>query len=221
MVVIRNWSHIPTLAQINREEIRARLGWGPELVVLHAGNIGVKQGMENVVDAAKLAQQNGDPVRFVIMGDGSQRLRLESLAAGLQTVQFLPSLPSREFVEAMMAADVLLVNEKVGMSESAVPSKMTSYFASGNAVLAAVAADGVVASELRTSGAGVVVESGSPPGLLAGALTLGADTDGRRRLGAAGQQFARTVLSRAYALDSYVAWVGDLISADDGVGSSR
>ena len=63
-----------------------------------------------------------------------------------------------------------LVNERVGLNEMAVPSKLTSYFSSGTAVIAATEATSTTAEEIEAAGAGVRVEPGDPAALVAGVL---------------------------------------------------
>jgi hypothetical protein len=44
------------------------MGWPPdETIVRHAGAMGTKQGLENVVDAAALADEQNRPIRFVLL----------------------------------------------------------------------------------------------------------------------------------------------------------
>ena len=53
---LRNWTHTGE-ATIERATMRAELGWPDDaMVCLHAGNMGYKQGLENVIEAARLAQ---------------------------------------------------------------------------------------------------------------------------------------------------------------------
>lgn len=197
---IRNWTHVEMPDDLDRAALRARLGWRPsgqETIVLHAGNMGVKQGLENVVDAARMAEQSGFPVRFVLMGDGSQRSHLERLSRGCTKVQFLPPQDVDDYVRMLDAADVLLVNEKPGMLSSAVPSKLTSYFATGRPVLAATEATGVTADEVRASGAGVVVPPGDAVKLLEEVQKVAAN-GGTGLQG--GPDYVRRVLSRENAV---------------------
>lgn len=88
--LVPNWAHVGRAAG-DRDDVRARLGWRPdETIALHSGNMGLKQGLDNVVAAARVAQAAGSPVRFVLMGDGSQRAALERAAAGAARLQLLP-----------------------------------------------------------------------------------------------------------------------------------
>jgi glycosyltransferase involved in cell wall biosynthesis len=54
LVRLPNWT-LHTGPASDRSEVRARLGWGDEQVVLHAGNMGLKQGLEQIVEAARVA----------------------------------------------------------------------------------------------------------------------------------------------------------------------
>lgn len=202
--VVRNWSHVDETPPFDRPAMRARFGWRPdETVVLHAGNQGVKQGLENVLAAAKLAEERGAPVRFVLLGDGNQRERLEREARGVSTIAFVDPLPGAEFTQAMGAADVLLVNELPGVEGMAVPSKLTSYFASGRPVLAATDAGSTTASEINASGGGMRVEPGDPEALLEGARRLASDLTLATVLGTAGRRYRTEVLGADAAIASF------------------
>lgn len=213
--VIRNWSHINVPDQIDRESIRARLGWTPDqIVALHAGNMGVKQDLGNVIEAARVASSSGSKVRFVLMGDGNQRAALEALADGVGNLSFLAPRPDADFVSTLQAADVLLVNELPGIKEMSVPSKLTSYFATGQPIVAATEPDSATADEIRSSGCGLHVQSGSPSGLLAAVEELGSNSVLAARCRASGIPYAKTILSEERALIEFSEWLGSLANAD-------
>jgi glycosyltransferase involved in cell wall biosynthesis len=210
--VIRNWSHVPPSPHVDRASWRHRYGWAPdETVVLHAGNMGVKQGLENVVEAARLADSVGAPVRFVLLGDGNQRERLQAAGRGVRSLQFLAPLPDDEFQHTLASADILLVNELAGMREMAVPSKLTTYFATSLPVLAATDEASVTAGEVAASGGGVRVSAGDPRALLDAAFALRRDPARARALGAAGRQYRDAVLSQDGALDHFEQWLLGLV----------
>lgn len=211
ITTIRNWTHVSNdLPAIPREEMRAELGWGnEEIIVLHAGNMGVKQDLNNVVAAAALAE--GSRVRFVLMGDGNQRAALAERAQGLSSLTIMDPVSDDRFLSTLAAADVLLVNELATLSSMAVPSKLTSYFAAGVPVLAAVNAQGVTAEEVRASGAGIVVAPGRPHELVAGALDLVGDDARRRAMSAAGPEYRDRILSEHRAVDSFESWLCSMV----------
>lgn len=214
--VIRNWTHLPASPTSGHEEMRAQLGWTAEdVVVLHAGNMGMKQGLDNVIEAARIAQGRKSNVKFVLLGDGNQRKNLEAKATGVANIQFVDPLPDEKFQRALAAADVLLVNERPGVKDMAVPSKLTSYFNSGLPVIAATDEGSVTASEIQASGGGVRVDADNPASLVDIAETLGRDRVLAAELGAQGLRFRNETLSEAAAIAHYDEFINSLASSRD------
>jgi len=189
-----NWTHVglPTAA---RDATRARLGWPADrTVVLHAGNMGLKQGLEQVIEAARRADALGAPSLFVLMGDGSQRATLESKARGIERIRFLPFQPEDDVPNVLHAADVLLVSERASVIDMSLPSKLTSYFAAGRPIVGAVPASGSTAREIVRSQAGVIIPTGDPDTLNAVIAEMRTDPRRADALGAAGREYAASAL---------------------------
>lgn len=211
ITVVRNWTHLRGTAG-DVTALRTGMGWRrDETIALHAGNLGAKQGLENVVEAARLADRRGSPVRFVLLGTGSRRADLERRGAGVQRLQFLDPLPDSQFETALSAADVLVLNERPEVAEMCLPSKLTSYFAAGRPVLAATGPRSAATLDILASGAGVQVAPGQPAALLDGLFRIMEDPLGAGRMGANGQLFAREVLDAEVARQAYVAWAESLM----------
>lgn len=201
--VVRNWSHIEAAPPSGRTATRAQHGWDcDDIVVLHAGNMGAKQALENVVAASRLASQRGSRARFVLMGDGNQRKVLERLDPNPR-LHFVDPLPDGLFEQALAAADILLVNEQAGLTEMSVPSKLTSYCATGRPVLAAVDAASTTAGELELSGAGIVVAAQDPEALLDAVERLAGLPDLATAMGEAGLRFREERLTLAAGIDRF------------------
>jgi colanic acid biosynthesis glycosyl transferase WcaI len=194
--LVPNWSHVQSPSR-PRAEMRARLGWRPgRTVLLHSGNMGLKQGLEVLVEAARL-----DPdLLVVLMGDGNQREKLRESAGGLPNLQFAPPADDADFPDVLAAADVLAVTQRASVLDMSIPSKLTSYFAAGRPVLASVAAAGGTAAEVERSGAGLVVAPEDPRVLLDAVRALAGDPDRADALGACGPVYVRDHLSREAGL---------------------
>ncbi|KQO97534.1 hypothetical protein ASF30_14000 [Leifsonia sp. Leaf264] len=201
IVVVRNWTHLTDNPREDRESVRARRGWAPDdVIALHAGNIGAKQGLENVVHASRIAARAGSSVRFVILGDGNQRAKLEAMGANAN-LEFIDPLGDIEFESTLAAADVLLVNELAGMTEMSVPSKLTSYFATGVPVVAATDASSTTADEVLAAGAGPRVDPDDPAALVNAIEQLAADPAQARRYGESALHYRHQVLGADTAID--------------------
>jgi colanic acid biosynthesis glycosyl transferase WcaI len=217
--VVRNWTHLSPVTHGSREALREHLGWNDgSVIALHSGAMGRKQDLKNVVAAARLAALRGERVRFVLMGNGGERERLEIAAASLSTVEFVDPLPGAEYQRALYAADVLIVNEHPDLREMAVPSKLTSYFSSSRPIVAATDPESVTASEIAASGAGVRVDPGDPGALLDAVLALHRDPERAAELGRRGQAYRDSVLSEDAAIDNYANWLATLPSGRRGAG---
>ena len=95
---------------IDGSAARQKRGWQDRLVLLHTGAMGRVNGLDFVIDAAERLKDHSDIV-FVLMGDGNQKLSLESKAQklGLTNVEILPSVSKQQLPEILAAADVALV----------------------------------------------------------------------------------------------------------------
>ncbi|WP_275572544.1 glycosyltransferase family 4 protein [Mycolicibacterium vanbaalenii] len=211
MIVVRNWTHLPKTEPVDADEARAVLAW-PEGVTLavHTGNMGSKQGLENVVDAARLAEMHGIPVHFLLVGDGGERRFLQERAQGISKITFVDPLGDAEYRLALGAADVLVVNERPGVSGMAVPSKLTSYFDAGKPVVAATDPDGITATEVRAAEAGTVVTAGDPEALLDAIVQLTADPQAMARFGANGRSYRESELDQDAAIARWVMVIDQL-----------
>lgn len=217
ITVVRNWTHLPPIPAVDVSAAREQFGWVPdETIVLHTGNMGVKQGLENVVNTARLAEQCGAPVRFVLVGDGGEREHLQALARGAKAIQFIPPLGDTDYAAALASADILLVNELAGVAEMAVPSKLTSYFSAGRPVIAATDLNGITASEIRATQAGRVVPADDPEALLGATLDLRADPASADALGANGLRYRQTVLNEDTAIEKFAGVLHEVIRIGDG-----
>ncbi|MGW7519136.1 glycosyltransferase family 4 protein [Streptomyces sp. NPDC054796] len=207
--LVPNWSHVRR-PSAPRAETRARLGWDAgTTVVLHAGNMGLKQGLEVLIGTARL-----DPgIRVVLMGDGNQRRKLAELAAGLPNVELLPPADEADFTDVLAAADVLAVTQRASVQDMSVPSKLTSYFATGRPVVGSVADGGGTAGELRRSGAAVLVPPEDPAALRAAVTSLAGDPVAADRLGAGGPRYVEEHLSREAGLARITALVDEALES--------
>jgi glycosyltransferase involved in cell wall biosynthesis len=207
---VRNWTHIGQPRR-DRETTRAALGLPHDATIcLHAGNMGYKQGLENVVECARRAVRTDPSLLFVLMGDGNQRTHLESLASGLPNIRFLPPQPEEEFPDVLAAADMLLINQRPTILDMSLPGKLTSYLFIGRPVVAAVAPASETALELKAAGCGVVVDPTSAEALLAALRRLAADPVSAGELGERGQNYARNHFTAAAALGDMERFVAGL-----------
>jgi colanic acid biosynthesis glycosyl transferase WcaI len=122
---------------VDSSALRAEWGFAEEdKIVLYSGNLGQKQGLEIVIDAA-LAFKDQPHVKFVIIGSGAYRDTLEQMALdkGISNIQFKPLQPWELVPQILVMADVHLVVQKKGVADAVLPSKLTNILAAGGHAL--------------------------------------------------------------------------------------
>jgi len=212
--LLPDWTPVesPTVA---RNDVRRRMGWPLDRpVVLHTGNMGYKQALENVIDAACVAQQQGSDIFFVLVGDGNQREQLVRRAqqSALRNLTFMPLQDEAVYASMLGAADVLILNQRATLTDMSFPSKLAGYMASGRPVVAAVNERSEAAREVVASSGGVLVPPEDPPSLLAGLQGLVDDPVRAVSLGHRAQEYALNRWSTeeiARSLESFVESVAD------------
>jgi glycosyltransferase involved in cell wall biosynthesis len=117
--------------------VRARFGWEGKFLILYSGTLGRVHALETVIGAARRMSDRTD-IRFVFVGDGETRSRLESLARShnLNNVEFLGAMPL-DSIPAFLAASDLLVESLVDVPTTArtFPAKLFEYMASGRPII--------------------------------------------------------------------------------------
>ncbi|MDT5066247.1 MAG: colanic acid biosynthesis glycosyl transferase WcaI, partial [Mycobacterium sp.] len=213
VAIIRNWTHLRPSPVLSRSDARAALGWPTDVfLAVHTGNMGAKQGLENIVQAARLADERRAPIKFLLVGDGGERASLERLAVGVERLEFIDPLDDADYRCALAAADCLVVNELPGVATMAVPSKLTSYFDASRPILAATDPHGITAGEIRQAKAGVVVAAGDPLALLEMALQLAQDEGHAVEYGAAGRRYRMEVLDADAAIAEFDRLIDEVVS---------
>src|SRR5258706_2363594 len=119
---------------------RARLGFTDEtIVVLYSGNMGEKQGLDILLDAAaQLAKLTH--IHFLMCGDGAVRARLAQQYAHLGNITWLDLQPLEALNDLLNAADIHALPQRADAADLVSPPKPTGLMASGRPTVAAAAA---------------------------------------------------------------------------------
>ncbi len=197
------------IENVNRGLARTSFGWaGDDFVVIHTGNMGAKQGLENVVEAAKELGTDAK-VKIYLVGHGNQEASLKTLCEGIENTSVIAAVADDRYSSLLAAADLLLVNERSTQMEMSLPSKLTSYLYSERPVIAAVPRGGATWKFL--DGVAELVEAGDPKALANKILELKADPKRCAELADKGSLFAAKNLSPEVGRAKYLEWVGKLI----------
>lgn len=201
LVLFPNWVDGETVFPLQHpSSFRTELNLAShQLVALYSGNMGGKQGLETVIEAARLLQHRDDFV-FVMCGNGAGRENLQQLASGLPNVRWLPLQPLERLNELLNLADVHLLPQKAEAADLVMPSKLTGMLASGRPVLATALPGTQVHAVVEK--VGVNVPPGNAAAFAAGLEQLLSQPAERLRFGAAARTIAVEELGRERILNS-------------------
>jgi len=210
LTIIHNWADASAIVPSERRNAFSRAhGLDDKFVVLHAGNIGLSQNLDMVIEAAAALRDRHDIV-FLFIGDGNRKAALERAAAErrLDNVRFLPFQPRDQLRWTYATSDVCLVSLKPGLAGYIVPSKLYPILASGRPYIAAVESATEVAALTDRHRCGVLVPPGDAGALAAEVQRLAADPARRAALGAGARE-----ASALFARDRQVAAHAGVITA--------
>ncbi len=172
---------------------RAKQGFAPDdFLAVYGGNLGVKQGLEILIDAAALLREKR--VRLVICGHGAARDRIQAEIERRHppNLTLLPMHYGEDFREMMVDTDLCLITQQTGTGQYFFPSKLLSALAFARPTLAVADDHNELAFVLRDGGFGVRTSPGQPAELAAELDRLARlDVNALRRMGEAGRQFGQ------------------------------
>lgn len=205
ILVIPNWANVEAIRPVERENsFREAHGLNGHFVVMFAGNLGFIAMLDNVLEAAKLLED--DPhIQFLIVGEGNAKPGLVSLAnkLGLRNVRFLPTQPEEVLPNMLGAADISLVTLNRHLGQLNVPSKTCSIMASARPVLASVPEDSEIARLVKVADCGLDVPPEDPESLALAIRSLACRPEKLQVYGLNGRRYVEKYLNRRSLTGQY------------------
>jgi glycosyltransferase involved in cell wall biosynthesis len=136
-----------------------------EFTIVFAGNVGVAQSVETIIEAAEKLR-NLEGVRFVVFGSGSRLdwMHTETVRRELKNVVLAGRYPIETMPFLLSRAKALLVTlTDRPIFAVTVPNKVQAYMAVGRPIIGCLNGEG--AELIRESGAGMVVAAEDAAGL--------------------------------------------------------
>jgi colanic acid biosynthesis glycosyl transferase WcaI len=187
-IVVPDESDVPT-----RGGFRAKNGFGSDdFLAIYAGNLGVKQGLDILLDAAALLRDK-PAIRIVLCGDGAERAGLEAGVAErkLTNVSMLPLKSGRDYQELLVDADISLITQQSGSGNAFFPSKLLVTLAHSSPVLTVADEESALAKAVRVGGFGVNVLPGNARALADALTSTVSHPEKLREWGTAGRKYVR------------------------------
>jgi len=175
-----------------------------EFIVSYAGTMGWAQGLDIVIDAAKMLEDEKN-IHFVLAGDGPRKRELQAriTESGLENVTFLP-LQLREAYRLMIqASDVCLISLDHRLSTPVVPGKLLDIMASGRPVVGNVPLRGDAAAIVESGECGFCVDPQSPGKLAKAILRVYHEPSLAKQMGINGRREVKRYYTRSSCTNRY------------------
>ncbi|TCT18695.1 glycosyltransferase family 4 protein [Thiobaca trueperi] len=187
---------------------------GP-ITLLYSGNIGRKQGLEQLIDLAGHLQQRQLDAMLIIRGDGNYREELQRLAQerALNNLRFEPLLPVDQLSAGLAQGHIHLVPQNPAGAAFAVPSKIYSIMAAGRTFVCTAEVDSPLDRLRVESDAFVICPPNRAEALAEVVERLMADPGERARLGRNGRAYVERCAGRSAAARAYRTLVDEALPA--------
>lgn len=137
--LLPNWQKEMPQFDGDKIALRKKYNFDDNFVIIFGGNIGLPQKLENILAVAELYQPD-DKVLFFIVGQGTEKTKIESLVRekNLKNVVIKNSLPREDYQNIISVADCGLISLHEDFTIPNIPSKSLSYFNAKIPILAAI-----------------------------------------------------------------------------------
>jgi colanic acid biosynthesis glycosyl transferase WcaI len=184
IVLFPNGVVIPDDTQIPaRCQFRAKNGFTrDQFLAVYAGNLGVKQGLNVLLDAAEELRQD-NKIRIVLCGDGAERATLQNSIGNrrLTNVAMLPLQFGDDYAELLVDADLSLITQQSGSGNAFFPSKLLVTLAYRCPVVTVADEESALARAVADGGFGLNLPPGKPAELAANLRQLARDRERLRQ----------------------------------------
>lgn len=203
LLLFPNWTDTDAICPgAETDSLRSEFGIAPDATIaMYSGNMGEKQGLEIVIDAAHLLRGRPD-VTLLLCGDGAARIDLQARAAGLENVRFVPLQPLERLNQLLNLADIHLLPQRADAADLVMPSKLSGILSCGGAVIATASPWTELARTVNDAG-GLVCKPGDVQQFAGQILELAGDPAKRKQMSEQARQYAITHLQKSTLLKRF------------------
>ncbi|MBK5290916.1 MAG: WcaI family glycosyltransferase [Acidobacteriia bacterium] len=187
-----------------------------KVVALFSGTLGAKQGIETLIEAARILSRSKTPtvanILILICGDGPAAERLRSLASEMDNVRFIPLWPASRLNDLLNIADIHILPQAVGVADSVLPSKLLGMLASGRCIAATVTPETEVGQYVKNCG--LLSPPANAEALATSITRLAADKKMRDQLGEEARKISLREFRQDLILGEFEAYLTGLLLRD-------
>lgn len=191
--------------------LRRELAAEGKFLVCYVGTIGMAHGLETLLDAAAQLLKQRPDVLFLLVGEGAEKARIQSLAESrrLTNVRFLDQQPRERIPAFISASDVCLVLlKKTDVFKTVIPTKMLEFMSCARPVIVGV--EGQARQIVEEANSGIAIEPENACALAKAISRLSDDPALRLALGENGRRHIAKYFSRGEAAREFIGFLQQL-----------
>lgn len=209
--VIFNWVDINKVNPVEKDENRlfSELSLDKEKFnVVYAGNLGMAQGVDVVVEAARVLKGRDD-IAFTVFGKGAREEHIKSLAEGLDNIRFFPLMPPERISEVYSLGDACVVCCNEGSAGACVPSKTWSVMGCARPMLVAFDTGSELDRVVTAAGAGLVSRPMDADALAENIIKLADNRSLASDMGKAAREYVKNNATAEISTAKYINALSD------------
>ena len=216
--VVRNWIDIDKtvpIAKVDNILFDEFYLSRDKFIVVYAGNIGMLQSVDIIVDAAEILKVETG-IQFVIFGNGSEEdnIKKRILDKGLTNIKLYPLQPQERVSEVYSLGDVALITCKPGTGGIGMPSKTLTIMSTGTSIIGSFDVGSELDLILRKADCGYCVEPGSPELLANSIWNLYNNPQKVIKFGRNGRLYVEEFVSKEKSINKYIRIIDSLFNKD-------
>jgi len=195
-----------------KKEFKKREGIEGKFLVSYAGILSPFQGVDSILDAAKIMTDNDDIV-FYLVGDGMVKKQLcdRIQKEHISNVKILPLQPLEEYFDIINSSDVSLVTLDTRMKAPCIPGKLRNLMEVEQPIIGVVPEESETAQTISSAQCGIIVSPQDQKGLRTTIQRLYKNLDEKEMYGKNGRAFLEEHMSLEKNVSQYEEIFGKLI----------
>ena len=192
-----------------RDEVRRRRSLPLDRpIAIFGGQFSEGRGIEQMIDAARIAQQAGARTLYLFIGEGRLQPMIEDAAERCANIRIEPPVARSEYLSLVGACDVGMVATVKEFTSWAFPSKTIDYLRAGIPVVTAVEPGSDYPALLQPYGIGENVECGDAAAFQAAVESIASNTQLRARIRKSARRCLDEVFDVRHAVNAVLRAVG-------------
>ena len=179
-------------------------------IIAYAGNIGLKQGLDSLVDLAE-AYKHNDKIQFLIIGEGAgaEQLREYASEKELSNLLFIPLLNPEQYLDFLADLDIFFLSQKKTQFDVYFPSKLLGLMAAEKLLLLSADDESELYKTIKKNEIGLVSKYGDIKELISQLDKLITDDDVTKSLYTATKKYVQQ-FDRDHVLTNVLKKLSDL-----------